>query len=186
MTLHRGRIESTVIRSIRPLTREDLEEIKTKRTVPVVARFRDPHHRVARLVAAGLRPAETAAQSGYSLARIYVLQADPTFMQLVAEYRKEVTEGFVQSQDAYYELATTNMLTAERMLAEKLEIADEEGTSLPTRDLLAISRDAADRFGYGKRTLNTNVNIDFAAKLEAAISRSGKVIDVIPDRKTGT
>jgi hypothetical protein len=29
-----------------------------------------------------------------------------------------------------------------------------------------------DRFGYGKRQTNVNVNVDFAKRLEAAITRS--------------
>jgi len=40
MPLHRGRLTSLPdIKSIRPLTREDLEEIKAKRSLPVVARW---------------------------------------------------------------------------------------------------------------------------------------------------
>ncbi len=84
---------------------------------------------------------------------------------------------FVKNADAFYEVATSNMLKAEVMLADKLEAAEEEGTHLPTRDLIAISRDAADRFGYGKRQTNLNVNADFASLLEKAIQRSGKTIE---------
>ena len=169
---------SSYITDIRPLTREDLAEIMIPRNAPVVQRLRDPHHHVVRLIAAGVRPMEEVARrSGYTIARIHGLNTDPAFKELVASYRGAIDAAFIRSQDDYYELATSNMVKAERQIAEKLERAEEEGELLPTRDLIAISRDAADRFGYGKKAMNVNVNVDFASKLEQAIARSGKVID---------
>lgn len=173
MTLHRGRIGKSVeILGIRELTRDDLTCLREPRQVSAAQKLRDPHHRLARLIASGIRLGEAADRAGYSYSRAAVLHADPTFQDLVANYRKQVDAAFVQSQDEYYDLATSNMRKAERMIAEKLEAADAEGETLPTRDLIAISRDAADRFGYGKKQTNLNVNVDFAAKLEKAIQRS--------------
>lgn len=168
------------ILSVRELTREDLGCLREPRTkVPVVARFKDPHHRIARLFASGLRQAEVHIRSGYSYNRIATLVADPAFQELIAHYRGLVDQAFIDGVDDYYELATSNMLKAERQIAEKLEEAEDANETLPTRDLLAISRDAADRFGYGKKQTNLNVNVDFAAQLEKAIKRSGKVLDAI-------
>jgi len=59
-------------------------------------------------------------------------------------------------------------------IADKLGEAEEAGETLPVRDLIAISRDAADRFGYGKKQTNVNVNADFASMLERTIDRSRK------------
>lgn len=185
MTLHRGKIATEPsVTNVRALTRDDLASIKDLRSSTadthggnVVQRLRDPHHRVARLIAAGLRTDEIAERSGYSHQRITTLQRDPAFQELVARYRKTVDEAFEREQDEYAKLATGNMLKAETMLAEKLEEAEETGEFLPTKDLIAISRDAADRFGYGKRQMNLNVNMDFAAELEKARSRSGKARD---------
>lgn len=182
MTLHRGKIATEPsVTNVRALTREDLAAIKDLRTSTadgttqtLMTRLRDPHHRVARLIAAGLRTDEIAERSGYSHQRITTLQRDPAFQELVARYRKTVDEAFEREQDEYAKLATGNMLKAETMIAEKLEEAEETGEFLPTKDLIAISRDAADRFGYGKRQMNLNVNMDFAAELEKARSRSGK------------
>jgi hypothetical protein len=187
--LHRGRpTKSVEILGIRELTRDDLACLKTPRTASAVAKLRDPHHALARFIAAGLKINEAAGRAGFSAARAYVLHADPTFQDLVAKYRKEVDAAYVVSQDDFYSTATANMLKAERQLAERLDKADEEGELLPVRDLIAISRDAADRFGYGKKSMNVNVNVDFAAKLEAARKRSGrqdgpKVIDGIVERR---
>lgn len=177
MSIAKGRIPKVrTILSVRELTRDDLELLRPARTTPVVAKLRDPHHRLARLIASGLRIGEVVARSGYSYGRLAVLQNDPAFKELVAHYRNVVTEEFKESIDDYYDLAASNMLKAERQIAEKLEEADEAGELLPTKDLLAISRDAADRFGYGKKSTNVNVNVDFASQLEKAIARSGKTI----------
>lgn len=188
----RQTIEPLSIGEIRPLTREDLAEIMVPPKKSAVARLRDPHHHAARLIAAGVRPMEEVARrTGYSRSRLYVLTLDPTFQELVASYRTREDASFYSTRDDYYETATANMLKAEVQIAEKLEAAEETGELLPIRDLLAISRDAADRFGYGKKTTNLNVNVDFASKLEKAIERSAaRSIDhspsISPDASTAS
>ncbi len=176
--LTRGAVAKTeLIQGIRELTKDDLSAIKGARSTQIVQRLRDPHHRLARMVASGLKPGEAAQAAGYSYTSLSVLQRDPAFQELVSHYRQIVEESFVESQDVYHELATANMLKAERHIAEQIEAKEEAGELLPIRDALAISRDAADRFGYGKKTTNLNVNVDFAAKLEQAHRRSQRVIE---------
>lgn len=171
----------------RPLTREDLAMlVQGNRTMTAFpAKLRDSHHRIARLAAAGLRPGEIAQRSGYGRERVGQLLTNPAMEELVARYREKVDEAFAANQDEYYELATSNMLAAERHIADQIAEADEAGELLPIRTALAISRDAADRFGYGKRQTNVNVNVDFAAQLERAIQRSGKTIEATPNQGPG-
>lgn len=182
-TLHRGRIATDpTILAIRPLTRDDLACLRDKRPTQGICKvFRDNHHRVARLCAAGLPPSEVAARSGLTTTRVSQLRGDPAFEELVTGYREKVTEAFVESAEAFYEVATSNMLKAEVMLSDKIDAAIDSGEHLPTKDLLAISRDAADRFGFPKQKVsqNTNLNVDFATMLEKAAARSGRsnVID---------
>lgn len=180
MTLHRGKIARTpTVTNVRALTRDDLMVLNQdgsnqtiRAGVGVVTRLREPHHRVARLFAAGLRTHEVAERSGYSSARVTTLKNDPAFQELVAKYRDKVDAAFEREQDVYMQLATQNMITAERMIAEKLEEHEENGTLPAIREALSISRDAADRFGYGKRQTNLNINADFASMLEKARARS--------------
>ena len=168
----------STVHAVREITREDLPRLVEKRnSTPLLARIRDPHHRVARMFAMGMRVHEVRDRTGYSYQRLATLRGDPSFKELVAQYRNDVHESFKENVDDYHELLVSNMLKAETQLAEKLEIAEEEGEFLPVRDLIAISRDAADRTGYGKRQTNLNVNVDFAAQLEKAIARSCKVIE---------
>lgn len=172
--------QPSFVHEVRDLTREDLELLKVPRASQALAfpaKLRDSHHRIARLVAAGLRTKDIAERTGYAQNRISTLCQSPAMQELVARYREKVEESFVDSIDAYYETATNNMLAAERQIADRLDEADAEGETLPMRDLIAISRDAADRFGYGKKATNVNINVDFAAQLERAIARSGKTID---------
>lgn len=166
-----------LIQGIRELVKPDLAVLAKTREVPVIKRLRDPHHRLARLVASGLKPSAAATQAGYSYGSLSILQKDPAFQELVSHYRGIVDENFAASQDAFYELATANMLKAERHIAEQIESREESGELLSIREALAVSRDAADRFGYGKKTTNVNVNLDFAAKLERAHKRSATVIE---------
>lgn len=196
MTLHRGRVSRIPpleVISIDPIKREelvvlkDLREDTTASAKGLIERLRDPHHMLARFIAMGMTGSDAARKAGYSISRVSLLRNSPAFQELIAYYRNLVNSGWKEEVDEYLELATSNMMKAERMLAEKLEAAEEEGETLPTRDLIAISRDAADRFGYGKKTTNLNVNVDLAAKLERAIARSGKLIDITPEpqRLTG-
>ncbi len=185
MTLHRGKISTKPeILKVRPLTREDLALVLDKRAdgegrpvVGAVRQFRDPHHQVARLFASGLRMNEVVERCGYSYQRVHTLSTDPAFQQLVAKYREKVDEAFVANADEFYGLATSNMRKAETMIAERLEKAEEEEIDLPLKTLVDISSDRMDRFGYGKRQTNLNVNADFASLLEKAIQRSGKTIE---------
>ncbi len=185
MPLHRGKISTKPeILSVRPLTREDLNLIAERKADSdgrplqgAVRRFRDPHHQVARLFASGLRLREVADRCGYSYQRVHVLHSDPAFQQLIAKYREKVDASFVANADEFYDLATSNMRKAETMIAERLEKAEEEDIDLPLKTLVDISGDRMDRFGYGKRQMNLNVNADFASLLEKAIQRSGKTIE---------
>ena len=175
MTLHRGRIETKLdILGIRPLSRDDLACVKEKRNVPAVQRFRDPHHRLARLLASGLRPAEAATQVGYSLARIYILQADPSFQDLVSAYRKDVHDAYISGEEERFRMATEVNLNALRHLTEHFDKADEEGELVPLSRALSVFADTSDRVGLSKKSTNLNINVDFAAKLEGAIARSAK------------
>lgn len=143
----------------------------------IVAKFRESHHVVAKLFAAGLKGQDVAARTGYAPNWIAQLHNDPSFQELLAKYRDLDTQLFLEGRDEFYSLATKNMIQAERQLSDKMDEADEESETLPTRELISIVADRADRFGYGKRETKFNVNVDFADALQRAIKRSGKTID---------
>jgi len=164
--------------SVRDLTREDLAVLLEPRVgPPQVKKLRDSHHRIARLVAHGVKRTKIAEVTGLSYTRLSVLSVDPAFKELVARYTAQLHEKLDLAEDAFVEIAMQNMLRAELMISDRLDDADDSGELLPIRELVSISRDAADRLGYGKHQTQTNVNVDFASRLERTIKRSARVID---------
>lgn len=181
-TLHRGKLAKPPrILAVRVLSREDLGVLKEKgnRAPARIKQFRDTHHRLARLVAAGYRNEEIMRQTGYSATRLCALKEDPAFRELVANFRDKIDTAFI---DEFAETSMSNMVRAERQIEHHLDAADETGELLPLKTLMGLTSDRADRFGYGKKTLNTNVNIDFARNLERMAARQGKAttIDASP------
>lgn len=188
--LHRGKLASNPqIIEVRPLTRDDLACLRDKRPPQgVVKTFRDWHHRIARMVAMGMKPGQVQLQAGISSTRFLQYSSDPAFQELVAQYRDKVNEGFLDSATELYETVAANTLNAEIMIRETLEDAMETGDRPALKTLLAISRDGADRIGLPKQKVstNTNFNVDFASMLEKAAARSGRsnVIDAVASRTT--
>lgn len=178
MTVAKGAIATGVkIAGVRDLTRDDLTRLEAPRQVTRLAKIRESHHALARLIASGLSNAECAEATGYSYNRVSMFRKDPAFQELVSKYQAEIHERFLSNQDEYYALLRKNQLQAERMISDHLDEADDTGELPGISTLLRIARDAADRTGYGKHTTQTNVNVDFASQLEATMRRSGKTID---------
>ncbi len=182
-TLHRGKLARTPrVVGVRPLMREDmlrLQEPRPPQNRPKA--MRETHHRLARMVAAGFRTEEILRLTGYSYTRFHQLSKDPAFMELVAQYRGKVDEAFLRGVDEFYETSTSNMLRAERKIEQILD-DDDEGTlekPLSINQLMALTADRADRFGYSKKVVNRNENVDFAAMMEQIARSSGRsnVID---------
>ena len=162
---------------VRELTRVDLDALREPRPKGSAAkRFRDSHHRVAVLFAEGLRATQVMAMTGYSHNRVCQLIADPTFKELIASYRADAHTHLRENLDEFRNLSIGNMVEAELQLEEVLASARDSEEPLAVRELVAITADRADRFGYGKHQTNTNVNVDFAKSLDAAVKRTEKVI----------
>src|SRR5215472_1686654 len=170
--LTRGRMaRDRAVLEVRELDRQDLEVLRPKRPPPIVMRFRDAHHWVAKFLVAGLSVTEVAAATGYSMNRIMQLKQVPAFQNLMEDYRKLGDEGYKEFMLDYTTLKMSNRLKAERQLSERLDAADEEGELLTTRELISISREQ-------DRSTNIQVNVgDFAQQLDGAIARSSKVIE---------
>lgn len=178
--------KSPDITGVEELRAEDLAGLKRGR-VPAVKNLKDSHHMVARLLAIGLRPGEVADRTGYSRVRISILQADPSFQELMVHYRSAENEVFYEARDEYYDTQTSGRNKAARQIIDQLDEADESGEKIPLRTLLSIHDSFADRTGYGKRSTQVNINVDFAAKLDQAIKKANnvKTIDHEPARKVG-
>lgn len=159
------------ITHVRELTPHDLNTFRQGRDPPI-RRYRDSHHQMARLFAMGLRVSEVAAEMGYSISRVSVHYNSPIFKELVAQYSAVNDEITRDSIKAYNDLILSNGMKAERKIADKLD--DDENDELSIRELLSIARDAADRVGLSKRSIQTNVSVDFASMLDKALDRTAR------------
>jgi hypothetical protein len=167
------RPERPAIGTVRELTLAEVKGSPRARIDPV-KRFRDSHHRMAMLFASGLRVRDVAELTGYSLSRVSVMHNTPAFQSLIGDDRKIEVEAHKDALTEMNRLILSNGMKAERKLADKLD-DDDENEELSVRELISIARDAADRVGLSKRTVQTNVDVDFAAVLDRALSRSASV-----------
>lgn len=163
-----------------PLTEADLGALSAPRDskAPTVARLKDSHHRLARCLASGMTPGAAAGQTGYSISSVSRLQQDPSFIDLIAVYRRASAETFAE----YSDVAMGNLIKGERLIEEALEAVGERDEPLSLGELRPVAdlvSDRADRFGYPKQAVNHNVSHDLAGRLEAARRRSG-LVDVTP------
>ena len=183
-TLHRGKLARTPkVLSVRPLTREDMLALKAPRPPQNRPKaMREAHHRLARMVAAGFRIEEILRLTGYSYNRLLQLRKDPAFEELVTQYRGKVDEAWLRGIDEFQETETSNMLRMARQVEAHLDQSEEEGELIPLKTLFMGIGDRADRFGYGKKSIQQNQNLDFAAMMEQIARASGKsnVIDAKP------
>ena len=172
--LGRGRpAKHPSIGQVRELSRQEVLSV-TKSKIAPIQKFRDSHHRMARLFASGLRVKEVAELTGYSVNRVSIFHTNPAFQNLIAEKRKVEDEIAKDQITAYNQLILENGIKAERKIADKLD-DDDETEEMSVRELISIARDAADRVGLSKRSIQTNVSVDFAALLDRAIQRSRPV-----------
>lgn len=174
--LGRGRKQvRPAIGQIRELTKEELSSPRAK--AQPIQKFRDSHHRMARLFASGLRVGEVAELTGYSVSRVSLFHTSPAFQDLIAEKRKVEDEVARDQITAMNSLILSNGMKAERKLADKLD-DDDDSEEMSVRELISIARDAADRVGLSKRSIQTNVNMDFAQLLDRAIKRSDEIMQL--------
>ena len=141
-------------------------------------RLRESHHKVARLLADGLEPAEVAMTSGYSLSRVYVLSNDPSFRELVSFYRDNKNKEYSDFHSRLAMLATD----ATQELHARL---DEEPEKMSNEFLADLVKTLADRTGHApiSKTVSTNVNINLADRLargrQRAAEFTGQVVDLV-------
>lgn len=163
----------------RDLTAADLSMPKAEvQKARPLAKIRDAHHALARVLATGTSEAEASAITGYSPSRISILKADPQFQELLAFYRSTSVEAVSDFRQRMLNLG----MGALQELEDRL---DDNPDSFSPALLKDIVKDMADRTGHAPNKGTTvNVNVDAAlsdriAKARARIEAlsSGKVIE---------
>ena len=129
---------------IHSVTRQGPDDAKAP-----LARLRDQHHHMARLLAEGDSPIDVAAVTGYSIARIRTLLNDPAFGELMDHYAEQRTHRDMDIDMSIRHVATNAMA----ILQERMH---DEPDSFSNEELRKLQNDALDRIGKGptsKRTL---------------------------------
>ena len=131
--------------------------------------LRDSHHTLAKALARGARPAEASIITGYSSSRISILQRSPAFQQLVADYKEITDNGLV---DYRTRLRDMGMDVLSNLWADATENPDKYSPGF----LLDLGKVFVDRGGLAPetRSVNTNVNVDMAVRLEKGLARAEK------------
>lgn len=163
-------------RAAKPLTAAVLRELDESDLVLMgtekgsapspIKRLSERHHALARNLAVGMDHKQAAAIANYSESRISILLGDPAFKELLAFYR-EPYEDITRDTG-------TMLANLAKDAAEELSIRlEEDSESFSNGQLMDVVKMGADRTGYGPQTsaTNINVNVDLAAKLQAARQR---------------
>ena len=168
---------------VRDLAPSDIALLATERgvTAPPVKHLKASHHALARCLASGMKPHEASMATGYSASRISILQADPSFQELIKVYTDQAASNYEAGMEAMRSLhLDTVELLHERVLTEDVE----------TKELISTMEKSSDRIGLGPKSTNVQVNVDLSARLEAARRRagldvqpSGPVLDLSPNRE---
>lgn len=156
---------------LRELTPADVSLLASERGVrPLsIAKLRDRHHSLARLLAQGLTNAECSRLTGYDPSRISILKGDPTFQELVSDFQRMENNLLAEFVDR----TTTLSLTAVNNLQEMLE--DDE-SPLPASVQLEIAKFAADRTGHAPvaKSVSLNVNVGMGDRIKASRERAAR------------
>lgn len=157
---------------VRDLTEADIDVLwetppgGIKSEPSTLLKIRNTHHKLAELLAQGVKQVEISSITGYSQSYISTIQNDPAFQNLVSYYEKQTEALFV---DRAERMASLHTLSTE-ILQERLT---EDPESFTQRELIELMKEVSDRTGHGpqSRSVNVNVNVDLAARLASARAR---------------
>jgi hypothetical protein len=148
---------------IRPLSTEDLEALAVERhtKAPPIKRLSERHHMLAKYLSNGMAPGAASILCNYSLSRISILKADPTFVNLLEFYHDNVEQRFMDTIDAVAGMTRDAIM-------EMWDRIETEPEKIRYDQLLATAHLGLDRIGHGPSATNVQVNMDMAARMNMA------------------
>lgn len=120
---------------------DGVDEVPPAAPTAGIAKIRDLHHRVAQMLAAGVRETEVAARTGMTPARISLLKNDPTFAELLGFYQTERREIY---RDV---LAQMKSLSSDALAELHDRLLDDPG-SFGVKSLMDLAVLGLDRTGH--------------------------------------
>lgn len=155
---------------VRELGEADIALLETERGVkaPPLKRLGERHHALARCLASGMSPANAAISCGYAPSRVSILQADPAFRDLLAFYRADVNDKYLDMHGVLAGLSIDAAMELRERLEEDMAAEDKK---MSVTALIELTKLGADRTGFGPQSSQLNVNVDLADRLQAARER---------------
>lgn len=134
-----------------------------------VARIRERHHAIARMVAAGVPDERICKVTGITPTTLDLLRDQtPAFIELIEWYRpKSESQRLVIEE--FTDLMESNMIASAFLIRDRLL---EEPDKVSISEALRIQADGADRLGYSKHSVNLNVNLTLAERLDSMRRRT--------------
>lgn len=154
-----------VLRDIDPSDFEGLNA-PVGSAAPQIKALRAAHHQLAQLLAQGMPNAEAALVTGYSISRISILKADPTFQELLTHYS---TQAEIIQIDVIKRMTALGVNSLET-LQERLDDAPESfsnGALMDLAELMLVKGRAgpgggpAGQTGNGGGSGGANIQITF-------------------------
>jgi hypothetical protein len=99
---------------------------------------------------------------------VSILKADPAFQELLAFYRADVSDKYLDMHGVLAGLSLDAAMELRVRLEDDIQ-ADEK--KIPVNQLMELTKLGADRTGFGPQSSQLNVNVDLAGRLEAARKR---------------
>lgn len=124
------------------------------------------HHRLAQLLAGGMEQTRAARLANYSLGRVDQLLNDPAFIELIAFYKAQVDEEFVD----FVQAASALSMDVLGRVQEMLDTTPEKFTPSIAIEALRIIAPLGGHAPVSK-SINLNVNADLADRLASARRR---------------
>ena len=171
-----------IVEVLGPLLPADLATLDEARgsTAEPLKKLRRRHHFLAQALARGEKPGDVANLHGYSASRISILQADPSFAELVNFYADKV-------DDKYFGMHEKMGALGEDAVDELQDRLDDAPEDFSIGQLLEVTKSLADRTGHGvTTTTEVNVKVGLADRLAAARKRAddalaSDIIDITPE-----
>src|SRR5262245_10086038 len=122
----------------------------------LVRQYRESHHRIAEMIAMGCTDSMIRQTLGVSFRRLQLLQQDPTFQELIAsksahheaENRKAIDIVNETMRD-FIRLGAQDLMDT---MSAHIEAAEGEEARLKPMQVLKLTTEMMDRFGYGKNS----------------------------------
>lgn len=121
-------------------------------TTAPIQTLKRSHHRLAMLLATGMRPEQAAMACGYHPSTVSVFQTDPMFRELLNLYADGVTAEFQDTVTAMADLADDVVM----LIRNKLET---HGEHMSLKDLNEVLKTLTDRSGNGPSASLTTRNL---------------------------